>query len=82
MKNEISAEEIKSHILSQFPEVRKYRLKFEVSQEIVYVNCLGANVTGRYEIDVDMGGKSMEKVINELTAKLFKLIRKCKEESP
>lgn len=73
---------IKSELRKRVDDLNRYRLDFELSQGIIYIKCLGAGVGGRYEVDVDMGGKSLEKVIEELTPKVIKLIKICKDKSP
>jgi hypothetical protein len=82
MRAKITITNIKSELRKRVDDFDRYRLDFEISQEIVYIKCLSTGIEDRYEVDVDMGGKSLEKVIDELTPKVIKLIKICKEKSP
>lgn len=59
----------------------KYRFGFELNNGIIVISCHGAGVQG-YETEVDMGGKTFERAINELIPKVINLIKTCKEKSP
>ena len=58
----------------------RYNFKIELDNGIVTVGCVGVGVAG-YETDVDAGGKTFDKVINELVPKVINLIETCKERS-
>jgi len=82
MKTDITIEQIKAEVSKRIANFEKYRLSFEISQEIVYVKCPSAIVKKQYEVDVDMGGKSFRQIVDELVPKVTGLIKIYEEKSP
>ena len=77
----MNIEMVKAELEKRIKDLNRYNLGFGLDNGIITVSCHGAEVTG-YETDVDTGGKTFDKVIDELTPKVINLIRTCKEESP
>lgn len=79
--NEFTIEMVKAELEKRIKNLNRYNLGFELDNGIITVSCHGVGVAG-YEIDVDAGGKTFDKIIDELTPKAINLIRTCKEKSP
>lgn len=76
----LSVEKIRNELREKIKDFDRYNLKIELDNAIVTIECVGVGLAG-YEIDVDAGGKTFDRVINELVPKMINLIETCKKKS-
>lgn len=81
LNDQLNIEIVKGDLGKRIKDFNRYKLKLELDNGIITVSCRGVGVAG-YETDVDAGGKTFERVMDELTPKVIKLIKTCREKSP